>query len=50
MPSANLTDAFVRTAAPIQGKLTEYRDAKTPGLALRVSPRRGQGLDPALPH
>jgi len=34
----NLTDDSVRKAFPGNGKLTEYRDAKVPGLALRVTP------------
>jgi integrase len=39
MPSTNLTAAFVSQARPVDGRTTEYRDAKTPGLALRVTPR-----------
>ncbi len=38
MPKRNLTAAFVKTAEPINGKLTEYADTKEPGLCLRVSP------------
>jgi integrase len=37
MPSANLTNAFVRKAKAIEGQTTEYRDVKTPALALRVT-------------
>lgn len=38
MPSVKLTDALVRSAKPIGGKLTEYADTKEVGLALRVTP------------
>jgi integrase len=38
MPRVKLTDAFVRTAPSIDGKLTEYLDLKENGLALRVTP------------
>ena len=37
MPSANLTNAFVRKAVALEGQTTEYRDVKTPALALRVT-------------
>lgn len=36
MPKRNLTTAFVKTAGPLNGKLTEYSDTKEPGLCLRV--------------
>ncbi len=38
MPRRKLTDAFVRSAPPINGKLTEYADEKETGLCLRVTP------------
>ena len=38
MPRENLTDAFVKSAKPIAGKLTEYIDKKERGLCLRVTP------------
>ncbi len=38
MPKHKLTDAFVKSAKPVNGKLTEYADTKEPGLCLRVSP------------
>ena len=37
MPVSSLTDAAVRKATAIGGRTTEYRDAKTPGIALRVT-------------
>lgn len=37
MPRVNLTDAFCRSAKPIDGKLTEYADTKERGLALRIT-------------
>ncbi len=39
MPSKNLTAAFVSQAKPIDGRTTEYRDTKTPSLAIRVTPK-----------
>ncbi len=42
MPSVKLTDAFVRGATAIGGRTTEYRDQKTPALALRVSAGRSK--------
>jgi integrase len=39
MPAKNLTGAFVSPAKAIDGRTTEYRDTKTPGLALRVTPK-----------
>ena len=38
MPKLKLTDAFVRSAHPLDGKLTEYADTNEKGLALRVTP------------
>lgn len=38
MPRNNLTDAFVKSAKPINSKLTEYADKKERGLCLRVTP------------
>lgn len=38
MPRVKLTDATVRSAKPIDGRLTEYADTKENGLALRVTP------------
>ncbi|WP_026481064.1 site-specific integrase [Ahrensia sp. 13_GOM-1096m] len=38
MPRLKLTDAFVRNAKPIDGKVTEYADERENGLALRISP------------
>ena len=38
MPKKKLTDAFVKTAEPINNKLTEYSDEKERGLSLRVTP------------
>ena len=37
MPAFNLTDAFVASAKPVNGKQTEFPDAKLSGLALRIS-------------
>jgi integrase len=37
--SKNLTAAFVSQAMPIDGRTTEYRDTKTPSLAIRVTPK-----------
>lgn len=37
MPSVQLTDAFLRTLAPVE-KLTEYWDKRVSGLCLRVTP------------
>ena len=38
MPKQNLTDVFVKSAKPDNGKLTEYADTKERGLCLRVTP------------
>lgn len=38
MPRVRLTDAYVRTAKPRGGKLTEHHDTIERGLVLRVSP------------
>lgn len=37
MPRVNLTDAFCRSAKPLDGALTEFSDMKERGLALRVT-------------
>lgn len=37
MPAKSLTDAFVKSAEPIDGKLTEFSDMKERGLCLRVT-------------
>lgn len=37
MPAKNLTDAFVKSAEPLNGKLTEFSDTKERGLCLRVT-------------
>ncbi|MCP4096137.1 MAG: tyrosine-type recombinase/integrase [Planctomycetaceae bacterium] len=37
MPKSKLTDAFVKSAKPLNGKLTEYADTKETGLCLRVT-------------
>lgn len=42
MPAKNLTDAFVKTASPINSKLTEYSDTKERGLCLRVTPNNAK--------
>jgi len=39
MSAKNPTAAFVAQAKPINGRTTEYRDIKTPGLAPRVTPK-----------
>lgn len=38
MPSRKLTPAFVASAKPVDGKLTEYADTVEKGLSLRVTP------------
>lgn len=38
MPRVNLTDAFCRSAKPLDDALTEYADMKERGLSLRVTP------------
>ncbi len=38
MPKVELTDAFCRTAKPVEGKQTDYFDTNTIGLCLRASP------------
>ncbi len=38
MPAKNLTDVFVRSAVPIEGKVTEYSDTKERGICLSVTP------------
>ncbi len=50
MPSKNLTAAFVSRAKPIDGRTTEYRDTKTPCLAIRVTPKGIAVMDVAISH
>lgn len=38
MTKVYLTDAFVRSAPAVPGRIVEYRDEKERGLALRVTP------------
>ena len=38
MPKKKLTDAFVKSASSLGGKLTEYSDAQEKGLCLRITP------------